>query len=49
MHDFTKVIIKDPQVLIIINDMLHRFNRLPYKCKLKMKITRIKYLEKKLI
>ena len=80
MDDFRNVIKKHPQVLIKINDMLDRYNRLPYDyqskigydsliqnvilkelfnlmgttitdldIELKMKNSRIKYLEKKLI
>ena len=78
MEAFINVIKKDPRVRSKINDMLDRYNRLPYKCQskigydclieniilkelinimdttitdldieLKMKISRIEYLEKK--
>ena len=78
MNDLINVIKKDPQVRIKINDMLDRYNRLPYNyqskigydriiqnvilkelinkmgtsisdldIELKMKISRIKYLENK--
>ena len=30
MDDFIKVIKRDPEVRIKLNDMLDRFNRLPY-------------------
>ena len=79
-NDFINVIKKDPKVQIKINDMLDRFNRLPYNyqlkigydtsiqtvilkelinimgititdldIELKMKISRIEYLESRLI
>ena len=78
MDDFVKVINRDPKVRIKINDMLDRYNRLPYiyqsilgydtliqnvilkeviniigtttrdlDIELKMKISRIKFLESK--
>ena len=31
MDDFVNIIRKDPKVRVRINDMLDRFNRLPYK------------------
>ena len=80
MDDFVNVIRKDPKVRVKINDMLDRYNRLPYifqskigydtfiqnvilkelnnimgmtikdfDIELKMKISRIKYLEKRII
>ena len=80
MNAFINVIKKDPQVRIKINDMLERYNRLPYNyqskigydaliqivflkelinimgatikdldIELKMKISRIKYLESNLL
>ena len=80
MDDFVNVIEKDPQVRVKMNDMLNRYNRLPYKYQSKigydtliqnvilkelikirgipitgldiarkMKISRIKYLEDRLM